>query len=187
MNTKYETPAKDLKRSFGLSRSEIQQLEAHQHACNYDPSKRRRDIKRLCLKKSNFAKQSFGLIIGEAIFRGRRSRVRLLCYQGFAQFFILFLSLQYGTKQIISEIWIYPSRARTRGLRLISCPTCEFLNHFRHEGRPVISLGSCVRGCRSHFYVFFNFANKKPALIPKERCFYILLETFFKSSLHRRK
>lgn len=78
MNTKYETPAKDLKRSFGLSRSKTRQLRAHYHACNYDPSKRRRDIKRLCLKKSNFAKQSFGLIIGEAIFRGRRSRVRLL-------------------------------------------------------------------------------------------------------------
>lgn len=79
MNTKYETPAKDLKRSFGVSRSKTRQLRAHYHACNYDPSKRRRDIKRLCLKKSNFAKQSFGLIIGEAIFRGRRSRVHLLC------------------------------------------------------------------------------------------------------------
>jgi len=32
--------------------------------------KRRRDIKRLCLKESNFAKQSVGLIMGEAIFKG---------------------------------------------------------------------------------------------------------------------
>lgn len=43
------------------------------HARDYDPSRRRRrDIKRLCLKKSNFARQSFELIIGEAIFRRGR-------------------------------------------------------------------------------------------------------------------
>lgn len=104
MNMKYKTSAKDLKRSFpqqdSTARSALTRVQLRS-------VKKKTRHQTPLFEEKQFREAIVWAYYRRSDFQGRFSYSFSLCYQGFAQFFIpslSFLLVQYGIKQIISEI-----------------------------------------------------------------------------------
>lgn len=87
-----------------------------------------------------------------------------LCYRGFAQFFIFFLSCTVRHKaNNIGNLNLPPRKLAREGFDLFLVRHVNSWIAFGTREGPWYR--KFRKRLRSHFYVFFNFANKKPVLI----------------------